>query len=62
MTDEEREQEGAEELVEDLAADAETQGDVAGGRALDCGDNASKTGGCSGNASWVRGPGGLAGG
>ena len=62
MTEEERKEEGAEELVEDLEAPVEAQGDVAGGRALDCSDNASKTGGCSGNASWVRAPGGLAGG
>ena len=31
MTDEERNQEGAEEQIEDLEAPAEAQGDVAGG-------------------------------
>lgn len=55
MTDEERKREAAEEFVEDLEAPEETQSDVAGGRgpARDCDDNASKTGGCTGNASAI---------
>ena len=68
MTEEERKEEGAEELVEDLEAPAVGQGDVVGGRLVACGcdDNASKndTHGCTGNATaiFVVPPGRLAGG